>query len=173
MPEPAPPARPGPALIAPPASPPAAPLAGRADPLGRDSGRRAELRRLRREWLAERGAARLRARAKRPWQTLVLLALGLSLAPATVAVSSRTRLDPAAVAVATRFLCPHGGTLVPGLRGRCRPPGVAMTARAGGGIGRWDVGLSAPRHRQLECPDGTYAVPVPRGAAASIRCVPR
>jgi len=170
MPEPAPPALPAPA---PPVAAPPAPAAGRADPLGRDTGRRAELRRLRREWLAERDVARRRARAKRPWQAVALLALALTLAPATVAVSSRTRLDPAAVAVATRFLCPHGGTLVPGLRGRCRPPGAAMTARAGGSVAGWDAGLGAPNRRQLECPDGTYAVPVPRGAAASMRCVPR
>jgi hypothetical protein len=173
MPEPAPPALPAPAPD--PAVLPPPPAAGRADPLGRDTGRRAELRRLRREWLAERDVARRRARAKRPWQMLLLLALGLSLAPATVAVSSRTRLDPTAVAMATRFLCPHGGTLVPGLRGRCRPPGATMTARAGGGGGMagWDFGLRAANRRQMECPDGTYAVPVPRGAAASIRCVPR
>ena len=170
MPEPAPPALPAPAPD--PAFLPPPPAAGRADPLGRDTGRRAELRRLRREWLAERDVARRRARAKRPWQMLLLLALGLSLAPATVAVSSRTRLDPTAVAMATRFLCPHGGTpqrAVNGRRGgRCVP--------ATGGLGDdselrgWDTGLPAPNRAQIPCPVGTQAAPSAQPGA--VRCVP-
>jgi len=149
--------------------------AGRADPLARGTGRRAELRRLRQEWLAERGPRVRRRASGRRWRMLALVVLGLSLLPATAAVSSRSRLDPGAISAATRFLCPNGGTLVPGRGGLCRPahaPRMVYAGRGGwGSAAGWDAGLPAANRRQMECPEGTVPVPAVRGGAT--RCLPR
>ena len=106
---------------------------------------------------------------------LPLLALAMTLPPETAAISSRSRVDPSAVAAATRYLCPNGGTLVRGLGGSCRGTGwrsIVTAARAGGGVAGWDAGLPAPNRRQAECPEGTYATAAARNAGA-VRCVPR
>ncbi|MBV1799470.1 hypothetical protein [Siccirubricoccus sp. G192] len=103
-------------------------------------------------------------------RALLLLGL-LALAPAAAAESragSRSRgPDAAAIEAARRFLCPHGGTPVRGLRGRCRGG-----AGGEGMVSGWDAGLPPPARRQAPCPEGTVAVAALARQDAT-RCVPR
>lgn len=104
---------------------------------------------------------------------LLLLGLLLPSAPATARTEGALlrRADPAAIAAARRFLCPHGGAPVRGLRGRCRgTPGSAATA-AEPSPSWWDQGLPPAARRQQPCPAGT--TPTPAVARSdSTRCLP-
>lgn len=99
---------------------------------------------------------------------LAMLLLGA--APASGASEPRggIRADPAALEAARRFLCPHGGGPVRGLRGRCRGGAGAKA----GSVRGWDEGLPPPLRSQLPCPEGTVAA-LALARPEATRCMPR
>jgi hypothetical protein len=89
--------------------------------------------------------------------------------------TTAARPSTAAVEAARRFLCPHGGAPMRGLRGRGRCRG------GGGGAGLvgddpavrgWDSGLPPPLRTQAPCPEGTVVADAVARTDAR-RCLPR
>ncbi len=88
------------------------------------------------------------------------------------------RLTPSARESLRRWLCPNGGSPVPGAPGRCdglrrdaqaavAPPAGTVTSDAAG----WFRGLPPARGRQVACPEGFKAT-LARGHADVTRCMP-
>ncbi|MBE9607059.1 hypothetical protein IAI18_19515 [Acetobacteraceae bacterium H6797] len=88
-----------------------------------------------------------------------MLAL-LACAPAAQAAEYR-RPTPQQLEAIRRWLCPHGGSPVKGMPGRCDP-----------GVTSWDRGLPPTNRNQQPCPEGTEPVRA-RFNPGVVRCLPK
>jgi hypothetical protein len=100
----------------------------------------------------------------RPLARLALAGFLLTAAaPAPAAAEPGRRPTAAQLEAIRRWLCPHGGSPVKGVAGRC-DRGIDRTP--------WDQGLTpARRDAAAACPEGTKAV-LARGHRDIVRCLP-
>ncbi|MBC9176880.1 hypothetical protein [Pseudoroseomonas ludipueritiae] len=103
----------------------------------------------------------------------ICIALGLATLPA--AAAEYRRPNSAQLEDIRRWLCPHGGSPVKGVPGRCDGAGRRRGGASVSGIGSpapgWDRGLPAASHEQMACPEGTRPV-LARGHGSITRCLP-